>query len=320
MLTAIPEKETASPAQAAPVRDPRRFLPFTICAGLLLLAFSPVLLKLVRYSLKEDLYSHILLIPFISGYLIWQKRFDLPQPRRGPLSLVLSFAALTFCILCVPLWLRGESLPVPDSLFFSLLPLALSLLTTAFCFLGPRFLASILFPIAFLGFMIPFPEAVTNWLEIGSQKASAEVYSWMMYFTGATYYREGQVFVLPGLTIQVAQECSGIRSSFVLFITSLLAGYMFLRAGWKRALFAFIVIPLGFLRNAFRVYVISMLSAHVAPWVINSPLHHSGGPIFFALSLIPFFALLLWLKKTEKPRTLTPEPQRPQRRRDLGEA
>ena len=81
---------------------------------------------------------------------------------------------------------------------------------------------------------------------------------------------------------------------------------MFLRTGWKRAFLAFFVIPLGLVRNAFRVYVISMLSAHVAPWVIDSPLHHRGGPIFFALSLIPFFALLLWLRKTDKPVSTKP--------------
>jgi hypothetical protein len=33
--------------------------------------------------------------------------------------------------------------------------------------------------------------------------------------------------------------------------------------------------------------------------MINSPIHRKGGPIFFVLSLIPFFALLLLLRKTE---------------------
>mgnify|MGYP003908365983 CR=1 FL=1 len=37
-------------------------------------------------------------------------------------------------------------------------------------------------------------------------------------------FRDGLVFKLPGIEMQVAQECSGIRSSLVLFITGLVAG------------------------------------------------------------------------------------------------
>jgi hypothetical protein len=34
--------------------------------------------------------------------------------------------------------------------------------------------------------------------------------------------------------------------------------------------------------------------------MIDSPIHHQGGPLFFALSLIPFFLLLLFLRKSER--------------------
>jgi exosortase/archaeosortase family protein len=56
---------------------------------------------------------------------------------------------------------------------------------------------------------------------------------------------------------------------------------------------------LGILRNGFRIYVLSMLSSHWDPRVIDSPLHHKGGPIFFVISLIPFFLLLFWLRRSE---------------------
>ena len=71
---------------------------------------------------------------------------------------------------------------------------------------------------------------------------------------------------MAGLSVHVGPECSGIRSSFVLFITSLLAGHLFLRSGWNRLWLAVFVIPLGIVRNAFRVFVLSMLSVHVDPW------------------------------------------------------
>src|SRR5436190_24254488 len=120
-----------------------------------------------------------------------------------------------------------------------------------------------------------------------------------MNLSRASYFRQGLIFALPNLTIRVAQECSGIRSSFVLFITSLIAGFLFLRSPWHRAIFSIIVLPLGVLRNAIRIYFLSMASVHWNPNIIHSPLHHRGGPIFFALSLIPLFLLLFWFRKAE---------------------
>ena len=56
---------------------------FWIYTGLLMVGFSAVLYRLLKYSLKEELYSHVLLIPFICGHLIWLQRGTLPLPERG---------------------------------------------------------------------------------------------------------------------------------------------------------------------------------------------------------------------------------------------
>jgi len=74
---------------------------------------------------------------------------------------------------------------------------------------------------------------------------------------------------------------------------------MFLRATWRRALLMAAVIPLGLLRNALRILVISLLCVHIGPHMINSVIHRRGGPVFFALSLIPLFAMLWLLRRQE---------------------
>jgi exosortase/archaeosortase family protein len=108
------------------------------------------------------------------------------------------------------------------------------------------------------------------------------------------------LFRLPGISLEVAPECSGIHSTLVLFITSLLAGQLLLRRTWKRTVLWLAVIPLALLRNGFRVFVISELCVHVSPQMIDSPIHHHGGPVFFVLSLAPFFLLLYFLRKGER--------------------
>jgi exosortase len=156
-----------------------------------------------------------------------------------------------------------------------------------------------MFPLFFLAFMIPLPETAVDFLENASKEASAGVSNWLFLITGTPFLRTGTLFELPGITITVAKECSGIRSSLVLVITSLLAANMFLRTTWRRALLVAAVIPLGLLRNGVRILVISLLCVHIGPEMINSVIHRRGGPVFFALSLVPLFAML-WLFRRQE--------------------
>jgi exosortase/archaeosortase family protein len=62
------------------------------------------------------------------------------------------------------------------------------------------------------------------------------------------------------------------------------------------------VIPIALLRNGLRVFVIGQLCVRIGPEMIDSPIHRHGGPVFFAFSLIPFFALMFLLQKSESRR------------------
>jgi exosortase len=167
-------------------------------------------------------------------------------------------------------------------------------------FLGSKWMGIAAFPVAFLIFMVPLPDAAVNWLERASMFASAEAAAVFFSLTETPMVRHGTVFELPGIVIQVAQECSGIRSSWVLLIAGLLASHLFLGTRWRRLALVAFVIPLGILRNGFRVFVIGMLCVHIGPWMIDSSIHHHGGPLFFALSLLPLFLLLWWLRRQER--------------------
>jgi exosortase C (VPDSG-CTERM-specific) len=152
---------------------------------------------------------------------------------------------------------------------------------------------------AFLIFMVPLPDAAVEALETASKFASAEAASFLINLSGTPNLRDGLVFHLPGIAIEVAQECSGIRSSWVLFITSLLASHLFLRSNWRRALLVLFVIPLGVVRNGFRIAVLAWLCVQYGPHMIHSIIHHRGGPLFFVLSLGPLFGVLWWLRRGE---------------------
>jgi exosortase len=169
-------------------------------------------------------------------------------------------------------------------------------------FLGSKTMATAALPLGFLFFMIPLPDAAVSWLEQSSVKGSTEVAAALFNISGTPMLRNGALLALPGITLHVAQECSGIRSSWVLFITSILAANVFLTGPWRRLVLVAFVIPLALLRNGTRILVIGLLCVHIGPQMIHSFIHNRGGPIFFALSLVPLFGLMVWLKRQELPK------------------
>lgn len=277
----------------------RRLVAYFGFVALLALAFIRPLIALALYSAETDLHSHILLIPSISAYLIYIRRKQLPVDYGSSPGWIVLLLAAGIATLAA----GGAFFSPPSSQNDSLSLMALSfvcfLAAGGFVFLGRRWMTAAAFPFAFLVFMVPLPDSIANLLETALKLASAEAAALLFDTVSMPVWRDGTVFQLPGITIEVAQQCSGIRSSWALFITSMLASYLFLKTPWRRVGLVAIVFPLAVVRNGFRIMVIGWLCMEFGPQMINSFVHHHGGPLFFALSLAPLFLLLWWLRSGE---------------------
>jgi len=276
----------------------KRFLGWCIYLAILCAAFSLRLREFASYTAHSDVHSYVLLVPFVTAYLLyirWRQLSGEFTTSWGPAAVLAAVG--------VGALFAGRHFPnlgQNDHMTLIALSFVCFAISGAFLFLGTKWARSAMFPLFFLAFFIPLPEIVVDTLEEASKQASAEVASWLFLITGTPFLRtEKTMFQLPGITIVVAKECSGIRSSLVLIITSLLAANMFLRTTWRRVLLVLAVIPLGLLRNAVRILVISLLCVHIGPHMINSVIHRRGGPFFFAVSLVPLFAML-WLFRRQE--------------------
>jgi exosortase C (VPDSG-CTERM-specific) len=317
-----------------------------ICTVVLAACFAKPLYALVRFTLHSDLYSHILLIPFVSLYLAWLKKGSLspaskptaielinspgaaagvspsppqeervgerrtfpyitPSPMAGTsepdrklAALPLAAGLLSILGYFFALHSGAKLIPV-DSLAWTTLSFVAFFLAACFFCLGKPTLRAVAFPLAFLIFLVPFPLLVRDAIETFLQYRSADAAELLFGIAGTPLLRQDVDFQLPGFSLQVAPECSGIRSSLVLFITSLVAGQLFLRSPWKRAILALVIIPLGIFRNALRIVTIGELCVHIDPSFMDSPIHRRGGPVFFAISMVPFFVLLYYLRKSD---------------------
>lgn len=264
---------------------------------LLTVAFAVPLARLAAHAAVHDLHSHILLIPAVSAYLLYDRRTTLPPRGRSALGLAGLLAAVG--VLALVLAWRAALSPNDTLAAFAFAYVCL-LAAGGFHFMGGAWMKAALFPVVFLGFLVPLPDAVVDAMERASQYASAEAAAAFYLLAGTPLLRDGLRFELPNITLMVAQECSGIRSSWVLLITSVVAACLFLRSPWRRLALVLFVIPLGVIRNGFRVWVLGELCVRVGPQIIDTPIHHRGGPIFFALSLVPFLLMLWWLRRGER--------------------
>ena len=268
-------------------------------AGLVTLLFVQPLARLLVVALRDDLHSYIPIVPLISGYLLYVQPKTV-VPYRSSIGATTMLAAVGFAALAAGIGLQG-SLSVNDDLTLMTLAYVSFILAGGFLFLGSKRMGAAAFPAAFLMFMVPLPDGAVDWLERASVARSADAAAWLFNVSGTPLFREGTILTLPGIVLEVARECSGIRSSVVLFITSMLASHLFLRSGWRRVVLVAFVIPLAIVRNAFRILVIGLLCVHVGPHMSDSFIHRRGGPIFFVLSLVPLLMLLLWLRRQDKP-------------------
>jgi len=256
---------------------------------------------LFNSSLYRDYHSLIPFIPFISVYLIYSKRQFIYSEKAYSF-----IVGLTVMIAGSVLYLAGRQNAVnfnqTDYASFVTLS-AVIFFWGAFIFAyGKQAFEKALFPLLFLVFVIPMPVSVMNRLISFLQIGSTEFTNMLIVISGVPFLREGFVFHLPGQSVEVARECSGIRSGLALFITALLAGHLFLNTWWRRVLFALLAIPMTMFKNGIRITTLTLLGTYVDPRILQSSLHREGGIPFFIVALLLMAPILFFLRKTEKAR------------------
>ena len=262
----------------------------------LLVYFARDVSAWVCFAFDSSLYSYTLLIPWISLYLLLARRPPAAPVRLSRIQTSILLCAGTFLLLAGLLRAgSGPSLLQRDRLA----GLVVLMILGTGVVQGWRGLCGNLFPWLFLFLVIPLTTAQESALAAFLQHASGRAACALFQLAGTPVFREGDLLLVPGLKLVVAEECSGIRSTLVLLITSLLGGYILLQRPLHRLILVALVIPLGILRNAFRIVTIALLTLHVDPGVIHGPVHTQGGPVFFALSLIPLLLVLVLLRRRE---------------------
>jgi exosortase len=257
--------------------------------------------SLVHYALGNDDASHILLIPFVSAWLIFVDRKGIF--KHPSFDIAVSASLLLPGIVCI-LWSLRSVPASPSVCAMGLVLLWISGFALAF---GREALKAANFPLLFLFLFIPLPKVLLSKVVYFLQKGSAEIAALLFSVTGLPVLREGFVFHLPRFSIEVARECSGIRSSIALLVLAILVGHFFLRRFWKQTVFVLAGIVVMIIKNGIRIVTLTLLADYVDPGFLYGNLHREGGVVFFMIGLlllVPVFWLLQRGESQTHPQTI----------------
>jgi exosortase len=263
----------------------------------LVVCFRQPLTALYALTQQQEHYSHIVLIPLVSLYVLYLDRKAILLSRAWSPWLGL------FAMGLGALWAWRAEFVVygANSLTVQMLTFVIMCWGIFLVCYGVRVCLKHSFGLVFLLFMVPLPIEMLNALIAFLQRNSAEVTDMVFSFLGIPFFRDGFVFALPNIKIHVAHECSGIRSALSLLITSVVVGHFFLRSAWGKWALVTIVVPLAIIKNAFRIVGLTLLANYVDPsFITDSALHRYGGIPLFALSVVVLLSLAWLLGNMEK--------------------
>ena len=270
---------------------------------LLLLAVSPLLwyqplVSTLKLALAGDAYSHILLIVPLTAVLIFLRLRPASATvtaSRWPGAVLLAVALL---VRGFSVWNLGR-MSAGNALSVSMFGLVFWWIGSVVACYGVGMFRTLLFPLCFLFLVVPIPDRAVNWITETLQYQSAVASELLFRIARVPVTRDGIWLLIPGLNIEVARECSSIRSSTILIVVTLFLANLLLRSWWRQTLLVAIAIPLSVVKNAVRIFTITELGTRVDPGYLNGRLHHHGGPVFLGLALMVILALLWTLRKNE---------------------
>ena len=250
--------------------------------GILLgLLYYPVFAELAAVWWNDPNYSHGFLIPFLSGYFIWERR-----ERLQALAIMPNNFGAVVLVIGVMVFIMGSVGAGAFVLRFSLIVVIVGLILFL---MGTEALKLLLFPIAFLILMIPLPVIIFVEITLPLQLLAAKIAAFSLQTLHIPVYREGNIIFLAHTTLEVVDACSGIRSLISLITLGTVIAYFAQQTAWKRIFLVLSTIPIAIAVNSLRVSGTGLLAHFFGAGMADGFYHTFSGLLLFALA----FSLIL---------------------------
>jgi exosortase A len=259
-----------------------------LCLGLLLAL--PVIFRETSAALYAawdgtTAYNYCFLVLPVCALLTWERRGKLlgadPKPSALGFGLLLAASAA---------WLLGALSGTVVVSEFTLVIMAQAIVVAL---LGTAAARTLLFPLAYLLFLVPMGESLIPAL----QSVTASFAVALLKLSGLPIHSDGLVIALPGRTWVVAEACAGLKFLVAAVAVGALLCEMFMKTWRRRALFMALSVIVPIAANGLRAYVIVMIA-----WFSNGKYavgvdHLLFGWVLFAIVLAAMIGIAVAMRE-----------------------
>ena len=198
--------------------------------------------SMVRTWINTTTYHHGFIVLPISAFLVWRERdaLKLIPPTQEPLGLILILGAGL-------VWVLGQA---GDVQVFSQIGALGTFIAVFITLLGREVTRHLIFPLIFLGFMVPIGDELVPTL----QMVTAEFSVGLLRIIGIPVFHDGIMITTPSGLFEVAAACAGIRFLIANIVVAALFAYLSYKTVWKWALFMARAVIIPIIANGFRAF------------------------------------------------------------------
>jgi exosortase len=245
-------------------------------AGAVAMLYGRTLVALVAQWSADDNYTHGFLVVPLAAYFVYERRRALASAPLKPSSAGVLLIAAGLLIFAV-----GQ---LSAELFLTRMSLIIVVSGIVLFMLGAKHLRLLAFPLAFLLLMVPLPAILFNYISFPLQTFAAQLGAAAISAGGVPVLREGNMLLLPGRALEVAEACSGIRSLISLLMFAIVFAYFSEPRASRRVLIALAAIPIAVLVNAARVAGTGLATYWISPAAADGFFHSFSGWLMFVMA------------------------------------
>ncbi len=238
--------------------------------------YAPTLAHAEYEWATNDSYAHGFIIFPVAIYLVWNQRSEVARAQYRPTrwGFALLVAGLIMQTVSYLLQLR----------YIGMWSLPVTLAGGILLLHGRSLWRVVCFPVCFLLFAAPLPNTLLSETTLWIQQVSTTGTVWLATLLGYSLIQHGNVLQVPGLTVEIAEACSGFHKLISLGAFAMLYGYVYQASLPQRLILAALVFPIAIFSNVLRI---TALIAAGSAWGLPG-MHAAHDPAEYCAIFIAF--------------------------------